>query len=72
MRAREKVGYKTAIGVRTDEEALQIEMELEQVVFIGGQAPAGKSECPSAKMKDRLSRDPDSPIKCEQTVVLKL
>lgn len=60
--AREDVGYKPAIGVRTDEEAFEISMALEQVLFVWVQEPAEKSEGPSAVMMERLSSDPDSPI----------
>lgn len=68
----EDVGNKPEIGIRTNEEALQIEMELEEVIFVGGQEPSEKDSGPSAEMMEWLSSDHDIPIKREQEVVQKL
>lgn len=37
-----EIGYKTEIVVKNDEEAHQIAMELEPVLFVGGQVPDDK------------------------------
>lgn len=47
-------------------------MAFEQVLLFGGQAPAEKGEGTSTKIMERLSSDPDRPVKSEQAIVTKL
>lgn len=46
-----------AVGVSTDEEALLLAMELEQVLFVDGQSPKGDATGPSSDMHKTLSTD---------------
>lgn len=70
--AEEYKRYTPAIGVKTGEEDLPVEMALDQVLFVGGNAPVEKAICPSAGMMERFRSYPYLQITREQAVVPKL